>query len=217
MITPQNHQPFWKDEPDFQLYSQPTWKRIFPLVKIYGLIVTFFFSSLVFFSFYIVAPILAWIWLVVLAIMFSSGYFRGKRRKIEIQGILQTQKQAHDLTGASIIGSTTHMAGHPQLEREQNIVMALIVPNLVIYSYQSDQPLVIIPLQDIVRVQTVAYDDDRVPHTDVIDSSAQAIQLTIKYGKQDFSCLFRQMKKIRPIDWYHAIQKARMQINDEAG
>jgi hypothetical protein len=41
-----------------------------------------------------------------------------------------------------------------------------------------------------------------------IDSDAQALQITLKHQGREFACLFRRMGKARPVDWYHAIQKA---------
>jgi hypothetical protein len=87
----------------------------------------------------------------------------------------------------------------------------MISPNLAIYSYESDQPIDIIPLKHIANIHTVVYDDERIPHIDVVDSTAQALQLVLKYGEQEITCLFRRMKKVRPIDWYHVIQKSRAQ------
>ena len=103
------------------------------------------------------------------------------------------------------------MAGHPLLQRDQPIVLALVGDQLNLHSYESPVPLDTIPLQNIQAVQTVSYDDDRVPHVDVIDSAAQAIQLTFIWREQTCTCLFRRMKKMRPIDWYQALQQARLQ------
>ena len=72
-------------------------------------------------------------------------------------------------------------------------------------------PLNTISLKDIQTVQTVSYDDERVPIMNVIDSAAQAIQLTFLWREQTCTCLFRRMKGMRPIDWYQAIQQARLQ------
>ena len=214
-ISP-SHQPFWQDEPD-QPYPQQTWKRIYPLMRVYGAIVTICILSIPTYMVYLLSPILAWIWVAFFAFLIGLSYYHSRQRKNNIQNFLQTQQRAQDATGASMIGSAVHVAGIPELEREQNIVLALIAPNLVVYPYQSDQPLAVIPLQQIACVQTVVYDDDRIPHTDVIDSSAQAIQLIIKYGNQDVACLFRRMKKVRPIDWYHAIQRARIEEIKKVG
>ena len=46
---------------------------------------------------------------------------------------------------------------------------------------------------------------------DVVDSTAQAQQLILKYNEQEVARLFLRIKKVRPIDWYHAIQRARVQ------
>jgi hypothetical protein len=54
------------------------------------------------------------------------------------------------------------------------------------------------------------YDDERIPHIEAVDSTAQALQITfLREGKQ-FSALLRRMKKVRPIDWYHLLQKNRL-------
>jgi hypothetical protein len=53
------------------------------------------------------------------------------------------------------------------------------------------------------------YDDERVPHIDVIDSAAQALQVTVAANGKEYTCLFRRLRKVRAIDWYHAIQKAK--------
>ncbi len=51
--------------------------------------------------------------------------------------------------------------------------------------------------------------DERIPHTDVINSTAQALQFTYKVNDREYTCLFRRMRKVHPIDWYHELQKAR--------
>jgi hypothetical protein len=56
----------------------------------------------------------------------------------------------------------------------------------------------------------VVYDDERVAHIDVIDSAAQALQLEFLWRGEKCACLFRRMINPRPIDWYDAIQKARL-------
>jgi hypothetical protein len=66
-----------------------------------------------------------------------------------------------------------------------------------------------IPIQDIDSVKTVVYDDDRTPHDNVIDPAAQALVITFIRDGLLCSSLFRRMLKTRPIDWYHALEKAR--------
>jgi hypothetical protein len=204
-------QSFWKDEPDLQPFSRPSMGVFMSLFKVYRLLFAFASLGLSFGVLYLISPILAWFWLAILLLAFGSGVYRQRQRKLELQEIVEIQQRATKLTGASLIGSAVHVAGHPQLEREQNVVLALTFPNLSVYSCETGQPLVMIPLQQIVTIQTVVYDDERIPHVEVVDSTAQAIQLMLKYGDQEIACLFRRMKNVRPIDWYHAIQKSRSQ------
>jgi hypothetical protein len=206
----QPDQPFWKDEPHAQLVST------LPSGFIRFIIVTFKIQyyvvfvglSIAVFSF--LKPVVGLFWLGILAVSMGLGFYRRKQKKLEIQEITQIQQYAREFSGASLIGSAVHVAGHPSLEREQNVVLALTGSNLKIYSYETDQPLVTIPIQEISAIQTVVYDDERVPHIDVVDSAAQAIQVTLKYGERDVASLFHKMKRVRPIDWYHAIQKSRV-------
>jgi|GEM_PF-3983447 hypothetical protein len=50
-------------------------------------------------------------------------------------------------------------------------------------------------------------------HSDAIDSVAQALQLTFLWHEQSCTCLFRRMRKMKSIDWYHAIQQTRLQLD----
>ena len=78
-----------------------------------------------------------------------------------------------------------------------------------IHSYQSQVALDEIPVSAIMAAHTVVYDEDRIPHIEVIDNTAQALQIEYRAQGQVWTCLFRRMKKARPIDWHHAIQRAR--------
>ena len=109
------------------------------------------------------------------------------------------------------MGSAIHVAGNPKLERDQGIVLALTADSLDFYTFDRDTPLDNIPLKQIMSVSTVVYDDERTPHLDTVDSTAQALQLSVKYGDNTYNCLIRSMRKVRPVDWYHAIQKQRIQ------
>ena len=211
MILKQPDQAFWKDEPDQQALS-PQFTGVFmPVFKVYGFVFALSIFALCFGLLYLLSPILAWFWLALLLLSYGFGFRLRRQKKLELQEISAIQARATARIGASLLGSAVHVAGHPQLEREQNVVLALTFPNLSVYSYETDQALVIIPLEQIVSIQTVVYDEDRIPHVDVIDSTAQALQLKLKYNEQEVACLFRRMKKVRPIDWYHAIQRARVQ------
>ena len=107
------------------------------------------------------------------------------------------------------MGSAIHVAGHPSLERDQPIVLAITDDSLDFYSFDSSTALVKLGIDDIDAVKTVVYDDERVPHTEVVDSAAQALQIEFNWKGQVCTVLLRAMKQIRPIDWYHAIQQAR--------
>ena len=113
------------------------------------------------------------------------------------------------------MGSAIHVAGHPALERDQAIVLALTEDQLQFYEYDEAKPLAGLPLIDIRAVKTIVYDDERVPHAEVVDSAAQALQIEFEWNGLVWTSLFRAMKQIRPIDWYHAIQQARSRQSTE--
>jgi hypothetical protein len=218
MVEPKHpNQPFWRDEPDPQAISLNSLGIFSSLFTAYRILFTFLILGLSFALLYYLSPILAWVWLGILLLSVANGIRLRRRRKLESQETAQIQQRAFEQTGTSLIGSAIHVAGHPSLEREQNVVLALNAPNLIVYSYESNQPRVIIPLQQISSIQTVVYDDERIPHIDVVDSTAQAIQLILNIEGCEITCLFRWMKKVRPIDWYHAIQRARTPVSKKAG
>ncbi len=119
------------------------------------------------------------------------------------------QEKARQQSGASVIGSAVHVAGHPLLNRDQEVVLALTPEGLKIFSYEDVHPIDILSVNHIEDLHTVTYDDERIPHTDVINSTAQALQFTYKVNDREYTCLFRRMRKVHPIDWYHELQKAR--------
>jgi hypothetical protein len=80
---------------------------------------------------------------------------------------------------------------------------------LKIYPYNDDHPIDILSPEHMKNIYTVTYDDERIPHTDVINSAAQALQFSYEDGNREYTCLFRRMRNVRPIDWYHELQKAR--------
>ena len=195
-------QSFWVDEPDFQPKQFPFTgftRFTYNMLRIIG------FTFFLFLQF---APILAWAWLLVFLAMIGFLIYPSKRRKSSIADSTLIQNKARELSGAFLIGSAIHVAGHPSLERDQNVVLALTTDSLKIFNYVDPTPIVTIPLDQLVGVHTVVYDDDRTPHIDTIDSAAQALQITMSYQGREFPCLFRKMRKLRPIDWYHELQKA---------
>ena len=102
------------------------------------------------------------------------------------------------------------MAGHPLLEREQEVLLSLNRTWLSIYDRESSELVTRMDMNEFDKFQTVSYDEERVPHVDVIDSVAQALLLTFNYGDESCTALFRNMLDVRPIDWYQAILKARV-------
>jgi hypothetical protein len=203
---------FWIDEPEVQVGSLRSFKFLVLWVKISGILILIMCTVLIISLLFYLSHFLGWFYLGFMMIAMGIGLYNRRRIKQSLQGTGSIQQNAQTTTGASLIGSAIHVAGHPLLNREQSVVLALISSNLAIYSYETDQPLAVIPLQQIQSIQTVTYDDERVPHIEVVDSTAQAIQLILKFGDQEIACLFRRMRKVRPIDWYHAVQKARISM-----
>jgi len=132
-----------------------------------------------------------------------------RRKKITI--IQQLQEQAKFSVGAEIIGSATHVAGHPLLERNQQVVLAIHGNLLSFYSFEKEIPIDQISVSDIETVQTIVYDDDRIPHADQIDPAAQALQIKFNTRGSSWTCLFNRMRKIKPVDWYQVINEAKYQ------
>ena len=138
------------------------------------------------------------------------GFSRQKQGEALRASAEEIQQRARERTGASTIGSAVHVAGHPLLSRDQPVVIALRDDQLSFFDYQGPNPIDTLPLRNLQTIHTVVYDEERVPHVEVIDSAAQALQLTFVWREQTCTCLFRQMRKVRPIDWYHAIQQAHL-------
>ena len=159
----------------------------------------------------LVSRILSWAYLILVIVLLIYSYYRYRKSIASRLSVIQVQEQAKSLTGASTIGSVIHLAGHPLLSRDQPVVLALASGSLSIYDYASPIPMDTLPLEDVLAVYTVVYDDDRIPHLDVIDSAAQAIQLEYSRKGQTWTCLFHHMQKLRPIDWYHALRQASYQ------
>lgn len=204
-----NNQPFWKDEPELQSVNLP--KHFLPFFRIYNIILIVFFVSIPAYFLALVSKYLGLAWLVLMISVYTLSVYQIRHRKSTINNIDETQKHAKEIVGALQIGSAIHVAGHPLLQREQPIVLALVDDHLNIYAYENSTPIDAISLKNIHGVYTVAYDDDRVPHVDAIDSVAQALQVTFLWREQPCTCLFRRMRKMKPIDWYHTIQQVRLQ------
>jgi len=158
---------------------------------------------------YFTNPVVAFILFGIICLAVIIGLIRRKRVLETVNQVRQIQAHAKEVTRAEVIGSAVHVAGHPALEREQPVVLALKGEMLSIYSYQSQEALDEIPVCEIQAARTVVYDEDRIPHVEVIDNTAQALQIEFRNQGKIWTCLFRRMKKTRPIDWHHAIQQAR--------
>lgn len=106
--------------------------------------------------------------------------------------------------------SAIHVAGHPLLERDQEVLFSLNRAWLSIYDRGSSELITRLDVNELDKFQTVSYDDQRVPYVNVIDSAAQAILLAFEFEGETCTALFRNMLDVRPIDWYQAILKARV-------
>ena len=203
------NQPFWKDSPDvpsvfpakranppFYLYFSIAVRAI---ILIAGIVLTY------------KSPIVLLLFILIFGFPLAIRVFLLVKSKNFFQSTDEIQQFAREKIGALHIGSAIHVAGHPLLQRDQQIVLALVGDQLNIYSYENSTPLDSIPLKNLQGVYTVSYDDDRVPHIDAIDSVAQALQITFIWHDQPCTCLFRRMRKLKAIDWYHAIQQVRLQ------
>jgi hypothetical protein len=208
-------QPFWRDGPEIQYKPPPspgvlTWS-ILIFIAVYRILFAVMIFGLGFFILYKVAPVLVWAWFFLIVFTLGLGFYLRKRRKQSSLGVAEIQQKARERSGASVIGSAIHVAGHPLLEREQPVVLALTSDGLKIFRYDDPYPIDILSLDRLAAIHTVVYDEDRIPHIDTVDGTAQALQVTFKSRDQEFTCLFRRMLKVRPIDWYHEIQKGHWQ------
>lgn len=207
----QKTQPFWKDEPEIPTTIKPNLYVWFAkYIMVVSLLLGLAFPVLIF---VFISPTLMFVWLAVVFLFFVYWFLRRKQKQKGIQDITKVQEFARETIDASHIGSAIHVAGHPLLQRKQPIVLALVDDQLNILGYETSTPLDTICLKDFQSIHTVVYDDERVPHIDVIDSAAQALQITFSWHEQSCTCLFRRMRKVRPIDWYHVIQQKRLQFS----
>jgi hypothetical protein len=209
-----NEENFWIDDPSISGIPSSSLQRSFSLFgKLTVIYLVLFSIGIPIALFATLSPTLAWIWVIIVSLTLSLYVSRSRKLGITRKNALLIQSKARDLTGASTINSAIHVAGHPFLDRDQPIVLALVDNRLEIFGYESSRSIDSINLADIISLNTVVYDDERVPHIEVIDSAAQALQFTFSKNGKPITCLFRQMGQVRPIDWYHDIEKARYSTN----
>jgi type III secretory pathway component EscV len=206
-------QPFWVDDPNLYFMPMVNQERVVNILIVLWSIVFFlvfclFVTSLI--SAFGMSPycfLLAVAYFVFISALTAYKIKQMRKHKSSTEEI---QQKARETTGAAQIGSAVHVAGHPLLARDQPVVLALKADQLSIYRYDSPDPVDVLDLKDLQDIRTVVYDDERVPHIDVIDSASQALQLEFLWRGEKCACLFRRMINPRPIDWYDAIQKARL-------
>jgi DNA-directed RNA polymerase subunit RPC12/RpoP len=158
---------------------------------------------------------LLWIFVAFEASLIVRHFFLARFKKTPQAKALRIQQLAKDKTGADYLGSAIHTAGHPLLQVNQPIVLALKDSELSIYGYDSSTPIDTLSVNQLQAVNPVVFDDDYMPQVGVIDNTAQALEISFKRQNMDCTCSFRRMYKVRPIEWYHAIQKAR--FREKAG
>lgn len=203
-------QPFWEDEPTWVGARVASNTRVMELGV--GLTITATLLTVALLPALILLAISPWLalaWVIFMAVALFFNFRQRQRQRRLIAKIADIQQRAQARAHAAYIGSAIHVAGHPVLKRDQPIVLALTEGGLAFYDYTSQTPIDTLPIPQLLTAQTVVYDDERVPHVDVIDSAAQALQLTFTRNGQTGTCLFRQMRKVRPVDWYHALQQAK--------
>ena len=205
-------QPFWVDDSSFPSLK-PFGKSSSWTSKItYNLSLALRILALGFFIYMAIKQPILWIAVIffiplVALRIYIPIYLKNKAGNADPAAI---QKLAKERTGADIIGSAIHTAGHPLLQTDQKVVLALKGSDLTLYGYESPVPLDTISAKDIQSVNTVTYNEDRVPHIGVADNTAQALQLTFTFRGNPCTCVFRRMYKVRAIEWYQAFQKARL-------
>lgn len=160
------------------------------------------------------------IWVVLVfmaAIKIAKIYFRLRFHKesntmFAAKPMLRRKKLPKNIEG-DYYDSAIHVAGHPLLKRDQEVLLSLNRAWLSIYDHDSSELVTRLDVNELDKFQTVSYDDQRVPYVNVIDSAAQAILLTFEFEGETCTALFRNMLDVRPIDWYQAILKARVGKN----
>jgi hypothetical protein len=209
-----DQQPFWVDEEATPAFPPESIRSFILVIRILiNITIWLILAGFLLIIWLSISKLLGLILTVTLLAAIAQGLILYHRRKNMTDETADIQEQAREMTGAELMGSAVHVAGDPNLEPNQPVVLALIKNNLVIYPYASAVILDQINIHHIEKIQTVVYDEDRIPHVDVIDPTAQALQLEIITQGKSWRCLFSRMRQVRAIDWYHAIQKVKVREN----
>ncbi len=207
-------EPFWMDEPNPYSRSHSTITKWSPTWWAWNMFLGYavIASSFIFVFLIILAIRLPLLWILVAleAVFLAARIFFPRFKETREAKAARIQRLARDKTGADFLGSALHTAGHPLLQVSQPVVLALKDGEFAIYGYDNPTPIDTLRVKDLQAVELVVFDDDHVPHTGVIDNSAQALQLTLPWQRGTCTCSFRRMYKVRPVEWYQAIQKARL-------
>lgn len=206
-----DQQPFWVDKeliPTFTPRSIRNFNRI--IIIYFNVIMWLIAVGSILVIWLSTSSVIALVIIIAFLASITVGLIQRRRNKHTNDLTIAIQDRARELTGAELIGSAIHVAGHPSLEPNQAVVLAFVRDTLIFYPYDNAIVLDQINVRDIETLQTVVYDEDRIPHIDVIDPTAQALQLGINRQGNRWGCLFTRMRSVRAIEWYHAIQKAKV-------
>jgi hypothetical protein len=206
-------EPFWIDEPNsYSRLSTNTTKRsttglISGMFAGYTLVARLLIFALIVYL-AIKFPVF---WLLVLfeGVVLSMRIFVPRLKQTQQTKAIRIQSLAKDKTGAEYLGIAIHTAGHPLLQVNQPVVLALKGSEFSIYNYESSRPIDTLAVHELVAVDPVVFDNDYIHHVGMIDNTAQALQVSFQRQGNTYTCSFRRMYKVRAIEWYQVIQKAR--------
>lgn len=202
-------EPFWMDEPNpysdpySKFQDTPFWK----IIKFSMICLNISTYILVFGIIYLLIKYpFSLIIIIILSMLLFGTYLFPRFKETHQSKALRIQQLAKDETGAELLGSAIHTAGHPLLKTDQPVVFGLKNSELSIYGFDSSTPIDSLPLIEIEAVDLVVFDDNNVPHIGVIHNAAQSLQVTFQRNNSQYKCSFRRFYKVRAVDWYHAIQ-----------
>lgn len=158
------NRPFWKDDIENTIAVKPfTFRMSGWYAKLMVVVVQLSAFLIPAVIFALLSPLLMYVWLIVVILIYVNWFFHQRKKRQAAQDIENTQKKAYTLIGTTHLGSAIHVAGHPLLQKEQPIVLALVDDQLNIYGFETSTPLDTIYLKSIQATNTVVYDDERVP------------------------------------------------------